>query len=109
MKSIISRTILTLPLYTHETLVLYKENFLQLISKEENIGNIGNIDSLKTRKYRWKYRDNIDIDKNYMETTEIVRKTWKFFNETLQDVYLVNYLLVYHKKLKGNVLHDGFN
>ena len=44
----------------------------------ENIGNIGNIGSPKTRKYRWKYRDNIDIDKNYMETTEIVRKTWKF-------------------------------
>ena len=49
-----------------------------VMSKEENIGNIGNIGSPKTRKYRWKYRDNIDIDKNYMETTEIVRKTWKF-------------------------------
>ena len=49
-----------------------------LLTKEENIGNIGNIGSPKTRKYRWKYRDNIDIDKNYMETTEIVRKTWKF-------------------------------
>ena len=48
------------------------------MTKEENIGNIGNIGSPKTRKYRQKYRDNIDIDKNYMETTEIVRKTWKF-------------------------------
>ncbi|RXH79798.1 hypothetical protein DVH24_040945 [Malus domestica] len=35
-----------------------------VLFKEENIGNIG---SSKTRKYR----DNIDIDKNYMETTEI--------------------------------------
>ncbi|KAM1487145.1 hypothetical protein ACFX2I_001252 [Malus domestica] len=40
---------------------------LSLGVKEENIGNIGNIGSSKTRKYR----DNIDIDKNYMETTEI--------------------------------------
>ena len=49
-----------------------------VVSKVLNIGNIGNIGSPKTRKYRWKYRDNIDIDKISMETTEIVRKTWKF-------------------------------
>ena len=61
------------PVYT-----LKEERKSQVPIKEENIGNIGNIGSPKTRKYRWKYRDNIDIDKNYMETTEIVRKTWKF-------------------------------
>ncbi|RXH81394.1 hypothetical protein DVH24_034815 [Malus domestica] len=27
-----------------------------VVTKEENIGNIGNIGSPKTRKYRWKYR-----------------------------------------------------
>ena len=45
---------------------------------ENKVLNIGNIGSPKTRKYRWKYRDNIDIYKISMETTEIVRKTWKF-------------------------------
>ena len=29
-----------------------------------DIDDIGNIGSPKTRKYRWKYRDIIDIDKN---------------------------------------------
>ena len=31
----------------------------------------------------------------------------EIFNETL-EVYLVNHLLVWHKKLEGNVLHSEF-
>ena len=37
------------------------------------------------------------------------KKNLESFIETLHDVYLVNYLLGYHKKLEGNALHDGFN
>ena len=43
-----------------------------------NIDSFGNIGGSKTRKYRWKYRENIDIDKNWIKTTEIVINTWKF-------------------------------
>ena len=34
------------------------------VSKVLNIDDIGNIGGPKTRKYQWKYRDIIDIDKN---------------------------------------------
>ena len=33
-------------------------------TKVLNIDSFGNIDGSKTRKFRWKYRDIIDIDKN---------------------------------------------
>ena len=32
----------------------------------------------------------------------------EIFNETLEEVYLVNHLLFWHKKLEGNALHSGF-
>ena len=44
------------------------------------------------------------MNKNYGNC----KKNLEIFIETLQNVYLVNYLLVYHKKLEGNALHDGF-
>ena len=35
-------------------------------------------------------------------------KNLEIFIETLEDVYLVNCLLFYHKKLEGNAWHGGF-
>ena len=35
-------------------------------------------------------------------------KYMEIFNETLEEVYLVNHLLFWHKKLEGNALHSGF-
>ena len=48
---------------------------------------------------------SIKLNKNHGNC----KKNLEIFIETLQDVYLVNYLLVYHKKLEGNALHDRFN
>ena len=59
-----------------------------------NIDDIGNIGSPKTRKFRWKYQDIIDNDKNY----ENCKKNLEIFIKILQDVCLVKYLLVYYKK-----------
>ena len=54
-----------------------------------------------SRYYRYRYK----LNKNYRNC----KKNLEIFIETLEDVYLVNYLLVYHQKMERKTLHDGFN